>query len=105
MANEMQHPKELFEFVEANLGKLETEKREVDHGDEYWSERGYEYLIFTKQKDAFLIGRVVVREQEEDMAQGESYIDYYCSDYYGERGELNTESVYQKILNGNYNSK
>jgi hypothetical protein len=64
---------------------IQLEKREIEWGDEWDSETGYEYLIFFSDKSAYLVGETQVIEDREDYAQADSWQQSHCRDYYQER--------------------
>ncbi len=61
---------------------LQIERREIEFGDEWSGESGYEYLIFFSDKSGYLVGRTMVHEDAEDWAQAERWEQFHCSNYY-----------------------
>lgn len=64
---------------------IQLEKRDIEWGDEWDSETGYEYLIFFADKSAYLVGETKVIEDREDYSQADSWEQSHCTDYYQER--------------------
>jgi hypothetical protein len=85
--------KMILDFIHENITKIESlpattiqiEKRDIEFGDQWDSETGYEYLIFFSDKSAYLIGETKVIEDREYYAQADSWIQTHCVDYYQER--------------------
>lgn len=73
--------------------KIQVEKRDVEQGDEWDSETGFEYLIFFADKSAYVVGETKVI----DYAQADSWIQQYCEDYYQERCAVPALEVLEKL--------
>lgn len=76
---------------------IQIEKRNIEWGDEWDSETGYEYLIFFDDKSAYLVGETQVIEDREDYAQADSWQQSHCRDYYQERGTVPCLEVLEKL--------
>ena len=93
--------KMVLDFINKNLNKIENlpvsklqiEKRDVELGDEWDSETGYEYLLFFPDKSAYLVGYVKIIEDREHYANPDSYENTYCRDYYQERSVTPIEII------------
>ena len=72
-------------FEEISPSIMQMEKRDIDWGDEWDSEHGYEYLIFFSDKSAYLVGETTLIEDRENYAQAESWQQTHCLDYYEKR--------------------
>lgn len=94
----------ILDLIRENKDKIENlptttiqvEKRDIDWGDEWDSESGYEYLIFFSDKTAYLVGETVVVEDREDYAQADSWKQSHCTDYY-ENKNVDCLEVLEKI--------
>ena len=77
--------------------KIQVEKRDIEYGDEWDSETGFEYLIFFADKSAYLVGETKVIEDREDYAQADSWVQQHCKDYYQERWTVPALEVLEKL--------
>ena len=79
------------------ITKIQVERRDIEEGDEWDSEIGFEYLIFFADKSAYLVGETKVIEDREDYAQADSWMQQYCIDYYQERWTVPALEVLEKL--------
>lgn len=76
---------------------IQIEKRDINYGDEYDSENGYEYLIFFADKSVYLVGEIQIIEDRDDYAQADSWEQTYCIDYYNELKSVTCLEVLEKL--------
>jgi len=73
--------KENFEIFETLPDTtIQIEKREIDEGDEWDSEVGYEYIIAFSDKSVYLVGKSTKIEDREYYAQADSWEVTDCMD-------------------------
>jgi len=95
----------ILDLIQENKAKIETidkviiqiEKREIQAGDEFDSETGFEYLIFFADKSAYLVGKTIIIEDREDYAQALSWPQEHCISYYQEKPNVPPLEVIEKL--------
>lgn len=95
----------ILDFIHEHKDKIENlptttiklERRNINWGDGWNYQAGYEYLIFFADKSSYLVGQITVIEDSEDYAQADSWQESYCMDYYQKRETVPCSEVLEKL--------
>lgn len=96
--------KEIFSFLKSNFNILnelpneifQLEHRDIDEGDEFYSEQGEEYLILFSDKSNYLVGYMIITEDDDNWAQAETYETSKCCDYHT-FNSIDSNKIWEKV--------